>query len=91
MAEDSRNGRRATQWGGELVKTIGDESGDREVRIVKNRDGSFGYEEWRFSRYPGEECWIPQARRGRTFAATPDAAEREARTSVEWLIGLEAE
>ena len=77
-------------WSAKVVKTIHDTSGRREVRIVRDEDGSFGFEEWKFTAYPedGEwasEFWEPVSQ-GRTFADFPETAEREARSRVDWLI-----
>jgi hypothetical protein len=74
----------------EVVKTIPDADGSREVRIVRNSDGSFGFEEWRRSAYHSAirgrgEFWEPISK-GRTFADSPETAEREARAGVDWLI-----
>jgi hypothetical protein len=75
---------------GEVVKTIQDPTGRREVRIVRNSDGSFGFEEWRLSAYHSAirgrgEFWEPISKGG-TFADSAETAEREARASVDWLI-----
>jgi hypothetical protein len=70
----------------EIVKTIPDADGRREVRIVRNSDGSFGFEEWRIYAYPGGEAWSPTGPPTRTFADTAETAEREARSRVDWLI-----
>ncbi len=66
---------------------IADGSGWREVRIVEHRDGTFGFEEWRLMDEPSVgPQWAPVGS-GRTFADTAEAAEREARVSVDWLVG----
>jgi hypothetical protein len=70
----------------EVVKTIKGENGLREVRIVRNSDGSFGFEEWGLLAYPGGQAWEPMSSGIRTFADSPEAAEREARIGVNWLI-----
>ena len=76
---------------GEVVKTITDPSDRlREVRIIRNSDGSFGFEEWYFSDYPHEQCWIPARQPIRTITDSVDAAEREARARVDWLRGAPA-
>jgi len=74
----------------EVVKTIQDTTGRREVRIVRNSHGSFGFEEWRLSAYHSAirgrgEFWEPISKR-RSFADSPETAEREARAGVDWLI-----
>ena len=56
----------------EVVKTIQDPTGRLEVRIVRNSDGSFGFEEWRLSAYHSAirgrgEFWEPISKGG-TFA-----------------------
>jgi hypothetical protein len=73
----------------EVVKTILDTSGRREVRIVLNSDGRFGFEEWRLSAYHSAirgrgEFWEPISK-GRTFADSAETAEREAQARVDWL------
>lgn len=77
-------------WSAEVVKTIQDPTGRREVRIVRNSDGSFGFEEWRLSAYHSAirgrgEFWEPISK-GRTSADSPETAEREAQAEVDWLI-----
>jgi hypothetical protein len=77
-------------WSAEVVKTIQDPTGTREVRIVRNSDGSFGFEEWRLSAYPSAivgrgEFWEPISK-SRIFAESRETAEREARAGVDWLI-----
>jgi hypothetical protein len=70
----------------EVVKTIPDDDGSREVRIVRNSNGSFGFEEWGIYAYPGGEAGSPMGPNIRTFADTAETAEREARARVDWLI-----
>jgi hypothetical protein len=77
-------------WSEKVVKTIHDATGRREVRIVRDSDGSFDFEEWRLSAYPSSivgrrEFWEPTSK-GRTFADSPETAERAARAGVDWLI-----
>ncbi|MBJ7609594.1 MAG: hypothetical protein JF887_09240 [Candidatus Dormibacteraeota bacterium] len=72
---------------GGVVKTIPDKSGDFEVRIVRNADGTFGFEEWEFSHHPLEQVWIPTRTRFRTVTDSAESAEREARGRVDWMIG----
>jgi hypothetical protein len=77
-------------WTADVVKTIQDPTGRREVRIVRNSDGSFGFEEWRRAAYHSAirgrgEFWEPISK-GRTFADSPETAEREAQAGVDWLI-----
>jgi hypothetical protein len=70
---------------GEVVKTISDSGGLREVRIVRNADGTFGFEEWSFeTRW---NFWVRAGELTRTITDSAESAEREARTSVVWLIG----
>ena len=77
-------------WTADVVKTIQDPTGRREVRIVRNSDGSFGFEEWRRAAYHSAirgrgEFWEPISK-GRTFADSPETAELEAQAGVDWLI-----
>ena len=78
---------RAGQLGSTVVKVIGDGSGWHEVRIVQNGNGTFGFEEWRLFDEPlvGPQ-WAPVGR-GRSFADSAETAEREARASIDWLVG----
>ena len=82
-SEQPQSGR----WGSSVVKVIDDGSGWREVRIVQNGDGTFGFEEWRLFDEPlvGPQ-WAPVGR-DRTFADSAETAEREARASIDWLVG----
>jgi len=79
--------RRQAQWGSTVINVICDDTGYREVRIVLNRNGTFGFEEWvaHWDDYVGY-YWGPTGH-GRTFADTAKAGEREARASVDWLAG----
>lgn len=78
-------GHRQLQWGATLISVICDNTGYREIRIVMNRNGTFGFEEWvaHWDDYVGY-YWAPEGH-GRTFADTAETAEREARASVDWL------
>jgi hypothetical protein len=67
------------------VQTIYDDAKKQRVIIFQREDGSFGFEEQRFSGEPLEMCWIPF---GRYLACHGDTAERalvEARARVAWL------
>ena len=68
-----------------VVQSISDSSGLRRVDIIERADGSFGFEEWYFSRPPDEKCWVPANRQMITFTDSAESAEREARARVEWL------
>jgi hypothetical protein len=56
------------------------------VRIVKNREGTFGFEEWHLDGDAYGIRWIPAGQKIRTFADTAEVAEREARAGVDWLV-----
>jgi hypothetical protein len=67
------------------VQTITDETRKRRVVVFRRDDGSFGFEEERFSDEPLESAWIPF---GRYSVCRCDTAERalvEARSRVPWL------
>jgi hypothetical protein len=70
-----------------VISVICDETGFREVRIVMNTNGTFGFEEWvaLWDDVAGD-YWSPVGH-GRTFADTVETAEREARASVDWIAG----
>jgi hypothetical protein len=79
--------RGTAQWGGVVEKVIPDPSGAREARIAKYPDGTFGFEEWQLFEEHGVQYWSPTTR-GRTLTDSAEAAEREARAQVDWLIGV---
>lgn len=70
----------------DIVKELLSPDGTRKVQIFQRSDGSFGFKSFRFSDDPLELCWIPHGRYSECFAPTAEAAEREARGRVDWLI-----
>lgn len=68
-----------------IVNELVSPDGKRKVEIFRRADGSFGFESFRFSDEPLENCWIPENRRPVCVAATQEIAEREARERVKWL------
>jgi hypothetical protein len=67
------------------VRTITDPSGLRRVVIYRREEGTYGFEEQRFSAAPEECCWLPVCRRSETVCPTEEIAIREARGRVNWL------
>jgi hypothetical protein len=67
----------------QILKTINDRSGTRQVKIYQRADGTFGFEEWRFS--VEEQRWYPLGRYSPAVIDTLENAEREARSRVAWL------
>ena len=78
---------RQAQWGSTVIGVICDDTGFREIRIVMNPNGTFGFEEWvaLWDDFVGY-YWSPVGH-GRTFADTAESAEREARARVDWIPG----
>ena len=69
-----------------MLETIYDDSRKRRVIIFQRDDGSFGFDEERFSDEPVEMAWLPYGRDCRC-----DSAERalsEARGRVSWLAEI---
>lgn len=67
------------------VRTIYDVAKKRRVVIFQGEDGSFGFEEQRFSDEPLEMCWIPFGRYSVCYCDTAERALVEARGRVSWL------
>lgn len=66
-----------------IIERIFDVSGSRRVLIFQREDGSFGFDEERFSREPLEMSWIPRGYDSR--CDTRERALSEAMGRVEWL------
>ena len=66
------------------VQTIYDDSKKRRVVIFQRDDGSFGFEEQRFSDEPLEMAWIPFGRRD-CHCDTVERALVEVRGRIDWL------
>jgi hypothetical protein len=69
------------------VQTIYDEAKKRRVIILQRPDGSFQFEEQRFSDEPLEMCWIPFGIYAVCHSDTAERALSEARGRVAWLSG----
>jgi hypothetical protein len=67
------------------VQTIYDDAKKRRVVILQREDGSFGFEEQRFSDEPLELSWIPFGRYSVCHCDTAARALVEARGRVAWL------
>src|SRR6185436_805365 len=67
------------------VQTIYDDIKKRRVLIIRRDDGSFGFEEERFSDEPLEMCWISFGRYSVCHCDTAERAVIEARGRVSWL------
>jgi hypothetical protein len=67
------------------IHTVVDEAKKRRVVVFRREDGSFGFEEERFSDEPMEMRWIPFGRYSICRCDTADRALAEAQNRVEWL------
>jgi hypothetical protein len=69
------------------VQVIYDDSQKRRVVIFENAQGSFGFEEQRFSEEPLEMAWIPFGNppRPNCHCDSADRALFEARGRIAWL------
>jgi hypothetical protein len=69
------------------VQTIYDITMERRVVVFECDDGSFGFEEQRFSHGPLEMCWIPVGKppRPNCHYDTAERATFEARGHIHWL------
>ena len=67
------------------IQTIQDEEGKRRVIIFQRADGTFGFEEERYSDDELEQCWIPYGRYFISICDTYETALSEARGRVDWL------
>jgi hypothetical protein len=75
----------------EVIRTFTDSSGSRRVDIIRRNDGTYTFEEFRFSAHPDEMSWIPTSSRYATVTDSPEGAEREAQARVDWLISGDRE
>lgn len=66
-----------------IEKVIQRADGQRKVELFRRRDGSFGFEEMKWSE--NENCWIPFGRYSECFADDLEIAESEARGRVQWV------
>jgi hypothetical protein len=67
------------------VQTITGETEKRRVIVFRRDDGSFGFDEERFSDEPLEMAWIPFGRYSVCRCDTVERALVEARSRVAWL------
>jgi hypothetical protein len=69
------------------VQTLYDDAKKRRVVVMRNEDGSFGFEEQRFSDEPREMAWIPVgvAPRPNCHCDTAERAAQEAHARITWL------
>ncbi|QEX15686.1 hypothetical protein FRZ44_09730 [Hypericibacter terrae] len=67
------------------INTIYDRDGKRRVIIFRRDDGTYGFEEERFSDEPLEMAWIRLRKYTASLFASAIDAERDARGRVEWL------
>jgi hypothetical protein len=69
--------------GNQPVRTIFSGDRTRQVVIFRRSDGTFGFEELRFSEEEAE--WISHGRYSVSFTHSEEAALAEARSRVRWL------
>jgi len=67
------------------VETIYDQTKVRRVIVFARDDGSFGFQEERFSDDPMENAWLPFGRYSITRCDTAARALAEARARISWL------
>jgi hypothetical protein len=60
--------------------------GRHRVDIFMRDDGFFGFMELKHYERPEREYWAPLGPYRTTITETAEAAEREARASIDWLI-----
>ena len=58
--------------------------------IFQRANGSYGFEEQRFSDDPVEMTWIPQGKYATAICASAELAMAEARGRIAWAAELEA-
>jgi len=66
-----------------VVATVFNADMTRQVEVFQRRDGSFGFEELRFSE--PERSWIVSGCYSNSFTDSTESALREARERVLWL------
>ena len=72
------------------IQTIYDSSQIRRVVVFQREDGSFGFEEQRFSAEALERAWIPFGRYSLSRCDTAESALAEAHGRVAWLAASSA-
>lgn len=75
---------------GSVVDILTHQSGKLRVIIFQRDDGSFGFEDQKFSDEPLEMCWIPRGRYSESFCDSAARATAEAHGRVDWLASPEA-
>ena len=68
-----------------IVETLVHAGGTLRVIILQRDDGSFGFEDEKFSDDPREQCWITRGRYSESFCDSAERAVEEARGRVDWL------
>jgi hypothetical protein len=68
-----------------VVDQILDNYGFRRVVIIERKNGTFGFEEQRWSDAVGQEFWIRLPQRQVSVCDSKESAELQARRSVSWL------
>ena len=68
-----------------IIDILLHETGKFRVVIFQCTDGSFGFEDQKFSDEPLEQCWIPTGRHSECFCDSVEQAVTEARTCASWL------
>jgi hypothetical protein len=72
----------------QVIRTITRTDGQRRVDIFRRADGLYGFAEMAHYQNPlGGGSWAPLLSYA-TVVDSPDAAEREARASIPWLIEI---
>lgn len=70
-----------------IWETIYDAAQKRRVVLFRRDDGTFGFQEERFSSDPLEQCWLPFVeRRSECRCDSLESAMREARGRIDWLV-----
>lgn len=69
----------------EIAKTIYSKDGSRRVVLFRRPDGTFGFEDQKYSTEPNERCWIPFGRYSESRTISAEDALREATGRIAWL------
>ena len=70
---------------GDSLLTVYGEGDERRVTFHRRLDGTFGFQEWRFS--AAEDSWMHFRNGDGSRLSTLDDAIREAKGRVDWLGG----
>jgi hypothetical protein len=71
-----------------VLRVLVHPGGKQRVLILDRGGGSFGYREERFSEEPDELCWLPQRQLPVCVCDSPETAEWEARSAIDWLDAI---